>query len=385
VPQYRQLAADPRVDAVVAFLSMHGTGAEVDPEFQIPVTWDVPLLDGYRWIHPPNRSPRPSIRGFFGLVNPGIWGEVRRGGYDIVVCHGYRTMSFWIAALAAKVTGASLVWTTDATSLETREGFAWKSRLKSAVLPLIFRSGSAVLAPSSRTERFVTSLGVPPGRVFITPYVVDNDFFSARAADVDTASVRRGWGIPDDAVVGAFVGKLVAWKRPADLLLAAAEVPGLFVILAGDGPLRSDLERLAEERGIADRVRFLGFRNQTELPAIYRSADVLVLPSEYEAFGLVVNEAFACGTPAIVSDACGSAGDLIEEATTGWTFPPADVEALTQRLQRFVDDPQSRADMSRQATARIDEWGSEVWLESVVTAFKLITEKSRRRRARSRR
>jgi glycosyltransferase involved in cell wall biosynthesis len=377
VPQYRQFAADPRVDATVAFLSMHGMGDEVDPEFGIPVTWDVPLLDGYRWIHPRNRSPRPGIRGFFGLINPGLWREIRRGTYDVVVCFGYRTASFWIAAIAAKFTRTPLAWTTDAHTLGIREGRTWKPAAKRVALPLIFKLGDAVFAPSSRTAAFLESLGVPRGRIHLTPYVVDNGFFSTRSSSADASALRGVWGIPDGDVVALFVGKLVAWKRPADLLRAVGMIPRAFGVFVGEGPLRSDLEVLAADLGVTERVRFLGFRNQTELPAIYTAADVLVLPSEYEPFGLVVNEAFACGTPAIVSDACGSAGDLIVAGETGWTFPASDVEALAERLASLVRDADLRANLARGARSRIAGWGPEVWLESVVEALRSTASRHR--------
>ena len=114
--------------------------------------------------------------------------------------------------------------------------------------------------------------------------------------------------MPADGIVALFAGKLAPWKRPGDLLEAAARVPRAFVVYAGDGELREQLAERARRLGLADRVRFLGFVNQSALPATYRAADVLVLPSEFEPFGLVVNEAFASGTPAIVSTACGAVG-----------------------------------------------------------------------------
>src|SRR4029453_17946394 len=128
------------------------------------------------------------------------------------------------------------------------------------------------------------------------------------------------WDAPKEAFIALFVGKLVEWKRPVDLMHAAALVPDTWVVFAGDGAPRSHLTELAESLGISERVRFLGFVNQTELPAVYRAADVLVLPSAFEPFGLVVNEAFASGTPAIVSDACGCVDDLIVDGETGFSF-----------------------------------------------------------------
>jgi glycosyltransferase involved in cell wall biosynthesis len=128
-------------------------------------------------------------------------------------------------------------------------------------------------------------------------------------------------------------------------------------VFAGDGRLSSKLEAEADRLGVRDRCRFLGFVNQSGLPEVYATADVLVLPSAHEPFGLVVNEAFACGTPAIVSEACGAAGDLVRENETGFVIPVGDVKALSDRLQRLDRDRQLLKQLAVRARARVDQWG----------------------------
>jgi glycosyltransferase involved in cell wall biosynthesis len=375
-PQYRRLAADERVELTVLFLSMASVDGAVDEDFGRIVRWDVPLVEGFRWSHPPNRSPRPSVRRFFGLVNPGVWRLIRRARADVVVLYGYRAASFWVAWAAARVSRASVVWATDATTLDPRVRRSWKSWLKGRVLPWLFRTGDATFVPSSRGRRFLLSLDIPPERVYVTPYAVDNGFFASRANLSDPIVTRLAWGVPKDAFIALFVGKLVEWKRPGDLMRAAAIVPDTWVVFAGDGVLRDRLTELAASLGISERVRLLGFMNQTELPAVYRAADVLVLPSVFEPFGLVVNEAFACGIPAIASDACGCVDDLIVEGETGFSFASGDVAALEDRLRR-IQDPGARERMAAGARAHISEWGPEANLEASVAVFR---ELARRRR-----
>ena len=84
-PVFRAMGAHPRLDLLVAYCSLKGATEAIDPEFGVPVAWDVPLLDGYPWVHVPNRSPWPARGRFFGLFNPGLWGLVRRVGFDAVV------------------------------------------------------------------------------------------------------------------------------------------------------------------------------------------------------------------------------------------------------------------------------------------------------------
>ena len=356
-PLFRLYAADPRLDMTVAYCCLQGAEPGIDPEFGVKVGWDIPLLDGYRWVHLPNWSLRPGLRGFFGLLNPGLWKFVRCGGFELVVCYGYRTASFWIAALAAKFFGAALVFSTDAHTLSPRDGARWKVPIKRALLPRILGLADATFGPSSRTIAFLRALGLPEDRCFLTHYVVDNDLFARLAAAVDRDEVRRRWDIPDGAMVALFAGKLVPWKRPGDLLEAAARVPGLYVIFAGEGSLRKNLESRAEAPDLAGRVGFLGFVNQRGLPEVYAGSDVLILPSEHEPFGLVVNEAFSCGVPAIVSNACGAAGDLVRDGETGYVVGVGEVTTLAERLSRLVYDPELRRTMGENARARIAEWG----------------------------
>jgi glycosyltransferase involved in cell wall biosynthesis len=380
-PQYRRLAADERVELTVLFLSMASVEGAVDEDFGMTVRWDVPLLEGFRWSYPPNRSPRPSVHRFFGLVNPGVWGFIRRAQADVVVLYGYRAASFWMAWAAARASRASVVWTTDATTLDQRNGRSWKKWLKGLVLPWVFRTGDATFVPSSRGRRFLLSLGLAHERVHVTPYAVDNDSFASRADLADSIETRRAWDLPKEAFTALFVGKLVEWKRPDDLMRAAAIVPDTCVVFAGEGVLRDRLTALAASLGISERVRFLGFVNQTELPAVYRAADVLVLPSAFEPFGLVVNEAFACETPAIASDACGCVEDLIVEGETGFSFPSGDVAALADRL-RWIQDRGARERMAAGARARISEWGPEANLEASVAVFRELAARRRDLRTR---
>lgn len=367
-PLYRRYAGDQHIDLTVAFCSLAGAKANFDADFGQQIQWDVPLLHGYSWIHPPNRSLRPNIQRFWGLLNPGIWTVIRSGRFDVVVCYGYRAASFWVAAAAARLSGSSLVFTTDAHSLASRDRRWWKALAKRHLLKWVFRSAEAVFVPSTRGQRFLETLGVAPERVFLTPYAVENGFFSDRSSRVDVASVRERWQVPLGAVVALFCAKLAPWKRPFDLLRAAARVDGLWVVYAGDGTLRRELELQAHDLGVADRVRFLGFVNQLGLPEVYAAADLLVLPSEYEPFGVVVNEAFACGRPAIVSNACGAAGDLVREDETGFVVPVGDVDALAERLRWLQSHPEIRRRMGERALERVAAWGPEQNREAFVEA-----------------
>jgi glycosyltransferase involved in cell wall biosynthesis len=202
---------------------------------------------------------------------------------------------------------------------------------------------AAVLVIGTRNRDYYRAFGVPDEKFYWAPYGVDNSWFalSEPARSLARARVRRTLGVSDDTIVFASSAKLIARKRPEDLVDAVAAVrrggAKVHALFIGDGEERSSIERRAKDAAIADAVSISGFVNQTELPAWYAAADTLVLPSDSrETWGLVVNEAMAGGLPVIVSDAAGCASDLVDEGVNGFTYPCGDVPVLADRLSRLV-------------------------------------------------
>jgi glycosyltransferase involved in cell wall biosynthesis len=358
-PIFRQMAQHRRLDVHVAYCSLQGAEPMLDPEFGIELSWDVPLLDGYAWTHVPNRSRRPNSQGFFGLINPGLWKLISSGGYDaVVVLTGYVYASFWIALLAAKLHRRAVLFGTDAHALTARDGKRFKARIKRWVWPRLFGLADVVIVPSTLGTEMMRSLGISEERLALTPYAVDNGWWIEQSQAIDRDSVRRAWGVPQSAPVVLFCAKLQPWKRPQDLLhaFAKANVLHSHLVFAGEGPTRAELETQAATLGLAERVHFLGFKNQSQLPAIYCASDLLVLPSDYEPFGVVVNEAMLCGCAAVVSDRVGAGRDLVATEETGFIFPCGDRNALAAILRDVLGDPIRLRRMGEQARRRMETW-----------------------------
>jgi glycosyltransferase involved in cell wall biosynthesis len=150
-------------------------------------------------------------------------------------------------------------------------------------------------------------------------------------------------------------------------------------VFAGEGPLRSALETEVASLGLAKSVRFLGFVNQSQLPSIYTASDLMVLPSEYDAFGVVVNEASCCGCPVIASDRVGAAQDLIAPVNPSFIYPCGNVNALADLLKVALADPILLAEWGRAARQRMDTWSICENISGIVEAIRRAISRLDRR------
>jgi glycosyltransferase involved in cell wall biosynthesis len=370
---WQMQARHPQLDILVAYCSLQGAVPAVDPGFGVEVAWDVPLLDGYPWTLISSSKSGQNGGGRRELFSKEVWRLVKCGGFDAISL-GYYFPEAWMAILAAKRNGIPIILPTDAHSLESSRA---KSKtvlaIKKLIVGRIFRTAAAVITSSSKAEIFLQTLGVSRERIFLGGSVVDNTWWTDRAAQTDRFALRREWNLPAEAAVALYCAKLQPWKRPGDLLEAfsRANVSGSYLVFAGDGPLRAILEQRARDLGVADRVRFLGFVNQTVLPQVYVASDLLVLPSDYEPFGLVVNEAMLCGCSVVVSDRVGARYDLVREGETGSVFPCGDVEALTRILGSLLRDCSRLERMGAAARERMKTWTPEMNVEAFVKAVEM--------------
>jgi glycosyltransferase involved in cell wall biosynthesis len=363
------MAQHPRLDLHVAYCSLRGAEGGVDPEFGVEVKWDVPLLDGYKWTHVPNKGS--GQESFWGLNNPGLKKLIREGNFDAVLCFvGYVRASFWIARGAAKKSGVAFLFGTDATTLGPRDEKSWKRWFKKIVWPRIFSMADQVIVPSSGAQDLMRSLGIPEDRITLTPYTVDNDWWMTEAAKVDRAAERNKLGLGEDEIVILFCAKLQPWKRPMDLLraFAKAQIPGAKLIFVGEGPLRMELEAEARNLGIGEYASFLGFVNQSRLPVFYKLVDLMILPSTYEPFAVVVNEAMCCGCPVMASDQVGAARDLVLPVAPDFVFPARNVDALAAKLSSALDRERLRR-LREAVLAHIRTWSPERNIEATIRAI----------------
>src|SRR6266404_462183 len=375
-PLFQLLSADPRMEILVAYCTLQGAERGWDPEFGIEVQWDQPLLEGYQWKYLPNRSLRPGIGRFFGLLNPSLWRQIRSGDFDAVVIYtGYMYASFWIAVAAAKSRRIPVLLSSDSTGLRTKDGSKWKSWLKPFILRRVYRTCDVLLASSPAITNFAVSLGMPPERIVQVQSDMYKEEWQSRAAKFDRREIRKSWNIPENAPVVLFCGKLQAWKRPLDLItaFASAQVSGAYLVIAGEGPLRGEVERAVAALGIQELVKLLGFVNSTHLPGCYVASDLLVLPSRYDGSPLVVPEAMFTGIPVILSDTIVGRAAMIRPGKSGYLFRCGDTEELARLLRKTLSDPEHLSALKAGVVEQMQSCTAEIfagsWFLAIETAL----------------
>lgn len=335
-PIFRELAR--RCDLTVFFAHRQDAAEQGRAGYGVAFDWDVDLLSGYESRFLKNVARVPSTQTFAGCNTPEIADRISTGHFDAFVVVGWALRSYWQAVWASRRAGVPVMVRGDS-QLAGQRGGAF-SRVKQVIFPQMLKQSSACLYVGQRNREYYNYYGVPKDRLFFSPHCVDNDAFRqasevARGTDKKSPDGQRMAGRRRRVL---FVGRLVDIKRPLDIAqavarLAAAGQP-VELVVAGAGGLQRQMEEAARTGGID--VRFLGFVNQSKLPSVYASCDVVVLSSITETWGLVINEAMACGVPAVVSEGVGCGPDLIEPGVTGAVAPVGDVPALASAIQSVL-------------------------------------------------
>ncbi len=359
VPIWQALARRGKVDFEVWYLSDHGARAGQDCEFGLSFKWDIDLLEGYPHCLLSPGQATADIASFRGarLKAPGIL--FRDHTITALWIEGWRVQADWQAAFHAHRCGIP-IWLRGETN-DLRRPRRLKNIPRRLALSTLFQRIDAFLSIGSANRRFYKGFGVPDDQLHQAPYCVDNGRFAAATDELTPrrADLRSRWGIPEQATCLLFSGKLIPKKRPLDLILALRALIGqtprlgregrVHLLVVGDGELRQALTESAADLGHhvgRSLVTFAGFLNQSEIPQAYVAADCLVLPSDAgETWGLVVNEALACGRSVIVSDQCGCAEDLARPLGPDHIYSCGDIAQLTRCLHAQIE----RSGMDRRA------------------------------------
>lgn len=370
-PFFRLLAADPEIDLTVLYCSTAGARTYRDADMGTALKWDVEILSGYRHVFLRNLVD-DSNRGWTRHVNPGVVPALLRGRYEMVIFMlGWGSISALLGILTCRLAGIPFFLYGDSSfpPPETNS----RQRLRASLLRLLLRNTTGFMVSGTLNADYYRHYGADPDHFFLLPWAVDNERFAAagRFDAGEREEIRDRLGIRPDQTVFVFSAKLVARKDPMTLLRAYEQMTGrdrTAILFLGDGILREQLETYAHEHAL-DGAHFAGFVNQSELPKYYAMSDVFVLPSTYEPRGAVINEAMACGLPVIVTDRCGSIGDIVLEGENAFIYPAGDDAALARAMIRLADDRELRERMARRSVEIIGSWTFQRGVEGVKAAL----------------
>jgi glycosyltransferase involved in cell wall biosynthesis len=370
-PWFRGMAAHPDLDVHVYFCHKATPQEQARAGFGVEFDWDVDLLAGYPHSFLRNVANPAGHGRFGGFDTPEISKIIRECHYDAVLVNGWNYKSAWQAIWAAWRSGVKVFVRGDSHLHFDRSRPVRLTKLL-AYRQFIPRF-DACLAPGTWSHEYFEHYGARSERIFFVPHVIDIDSMESesRQLQLRRSELRKNWGLPDDRIVFLFVGKFTRTKCPLDFVSAVSEsaktqknVMGLMV---GDGPLRVDCEKFV--RANHAPVSFAGFLNQSQIVRAYACADVLILPSVGETWGMVVNEAMACGRPCVVSDRVGSGPDLVVPEETGLVFPHGNVLELSASMGKLARDPERVPRMGSHACRRIRGYSVQTAVDGVLQAL----------------
>lgn len=364
-PHLDRIAAHPDVELTVIYASstVHRREWKLELEHE-PIMLRGPRLPATRLLH--HDYP----------LTPQIWPLLGRERFDVLVVGGWSLLATQLAILWARVHRVPYLLISENHFREPRAG--WITTLKELILPRLVRPAAGQLVTGTLAREHQLHYGARPDTITVFPNTVDIEEFGRRVEALRgrRAEIRAGLGVAEDAVVVTQVSRFIPFKAPDEAVEATARARALterrlHLVLVGSGPLRAQLERRARELGLD--VTFAGWRSGEALLEAYAATDIFVLLSRRETWGIVVNEAAACGLPLVLTDAVGAAADLLVPGENGELVRSGDVDGQAKAIARLAEDEALRARYGARSRELAAPWGYGPSVESFVEAMRRAT------------
>jgi glycosyltransferase involved in cell wall biosynthesis len=358
IPVFNALARREDIDLHVMFLAETDQALRQWHVYKNEVSFSHQILPSWRW--------RVGKSNF--LINRGVWSALNKATPEVIICGGYNYAASWEALLWSRRHGADFVLWSESSGQDARAGRPWVESLKAYFL----RHCDRFVVPGKSACEYLKSLGSADANILTAPNAVDNALFAskAEAARFHAIEIREKLKLPARFIL--FVGRLVPEKGVFDLLAAYAKLESgvrsnVGLVFAGDGISREELVQRANGIG-PGVVRFPGFVQREDLAALYALAEALVLPTHSDTWGLVVNEAMACGLPIIVSNVAGCSSDLVEDGWNGYVVPARDPGKLSAAIDVLGGQLELRKKMSVRSLDRIRNYSPEACADGLAAA-----------------
>lgn len=332
-PLFRMLHEDDGIE-LCAFFSKTWDQVKFDPDFQREVVWDVPVSEGY--LH---STYDASTR----LGQKALTAAIQAFHPDALLVYGWNFPGHF--ATMRELYGRIPVWFRGDSHLLNPMPI-WKKAMRKAMLTWVYRHVDVAFTVGTANEAYYRWSGLKKSQLVRAPHAVDNDYWSKN--DIQREALAQNWrsslGISRSTSIIGFAGKLEPLKQVGKLIDAVLLSSEANLIIAGTGALEQDLRARYSN---SDRIHFLGFVNQSQMPIFYRMLDILALVSNSETWGLCLNEAILSGAKVLTSDRVGASLDIFDSGAVGHTVASdADAESWRQGLEHALtlsrDDSKSR-------------------------------------------
>jgi len=358
IPVFNVLARRAGLNLHVIFLAETDEALRQWRVYKNEICFSYQVLPSWRW-----RAGKSCL-----LINRGLWPALRKVSPEVIICGGYNYPASWEALLWARHHRAEFVLWSESNGQDARAGRAWVESLKAYFL----RRCDGFVVPGKSAFEYLRSLGSAEASISTAPNAVDNSLFAAEAQETRAcaAEFRDKMKLPSRFIL--FVGRLVPEKGVFDLLDAYAKLESglrseVGLVFAGDGVSREGLAQ--QSKGISPgTICFPGFAQREDLAGLYGLAEALVLPTHSDPWGLVVNEAMACGLPIIVSSVAGCSADLVEDGWNGYVVPPRDSEKLSAAIDSLLRQSELKERMSERSSERIRSYSPEACADGLAAA-----------------
>lgn len=311
-------------------------------------------------------------RGFYDTrhihLSPKIFFRLLSTRPGVVIAAEFSIPSF-LGLLYCKLTGAKFISWSENTLRQER----YASRAQRWIRRYIIRRSSACIGTSTAAMDKYRHYGCPADAIFLSIQAVDVDWFHQKASDIRKLDNNAAPSVP--SII--YTGTLSTRKGVSHLLEAFKLVRGKLesrLILVGSGAEEDMLKEKAKGYNLSDSVEFVGFREGEAIVKQYSRANLFVLPSLEDTFGLVVNEAMACGLPVICSPFAGASDDLVVDGENGYIVDPTDHKLLAESILKILLNKEIQKQMGESSLSRISKFGIDAAVEGMVAAQNYVLD-----------
>jgi glycosyltransferase involved in cell wall biosynthesis len=291
---------------------------------------------------------------------------------DFIIVPGWADLQSWISALYCIIFKKKYILRSESTRFEK----SWRRSVFYPITRLMVRYAYGYTVTGTLAKEYLISLGAKPHRVFIGFSTVDVKSFNklANVSKKDKNHLRKQWGVEEKDVVLMFSGQLIERKGIYDLLNVYKDLlknySNIKLLIVGYGQEEEKVKAKVVKQKLVGNVIFTGFVENKQLPKLYAMADIFVLPSREETWGMVINEAMACGLPVVASDRVGSGYDLVENGKTGLIFKSGNTKDLYRKLDLLIEHPVKRRKMSERSSEKILKYDFKQLVKAIVESLK---------------